>query len=76
MKNYHVTKSKDGSGWALKKEGAERATLKADTKAGLVKATSEFMQGKEASVKIHKQDGTIQEERTYPKSADPTKTPG
>ena len=28
------------------------------------------------SLKIHKQDGTIQEERTYPKSDDPKNTPG
>lgn len=76
MKNYHITKSTDGNGWALTKEGGERASLKANTKADLVKATSEFMQGKEASVKIHKQDGTIQEERTYPKASDPAITPG
>jgi hypothetical protein len=76
MKNYHITKSTDGNGWALKKEGGERASLKASTKADLVKATSEFMQGKKASVKIHKQDGTIQEERTYPGTSDPAITPG
>jgi Uncharacterized protein conserved in bacteria (DUF2188) len=28
------------------------------------------------SVKIQKMDGKIQEERTYPKSADPKKSPG
>ena len=28
------------------------------------------------SLKIHKQDGTIQEERTYPKSDDPRNTLG
>jgi hypothetical protein len=76
MKNYHITKAKDGNGWALKKEGGDRASLKAETKAELVKATSQFMQGKEGSVKIHKQDGTIQEERTYPGTSDPASSPG
>ena len=76
MKNYHISKSKDGNGWELKKEGGDSATLKADTKAELVKATSDFMQGKEASVKIHKQDGTFQEERTYPGTSDPANSPG
>lgn len=76
MKNYHITKSKSGNGWDLKKEGGERATLKADTKAEIVKATSQFLQDKGGSVKIHKENGQIQEERTFPRSADPKKTPG
>lgn len=76
MKNYHITKAKNGEGWDLKKAGGERATLKAETKAEIIKSTSQFMQGKEASVKIHKGDGQIQEERTYPRASDPKKTPG
>lgn len=76
MNNYHITKSKSGNGWDLKKEGGERATLKAETKAELVKATSQLLQDKGGSVKIHKGNGQIQEERTYPRSADPKKTPG
>lgn len=76
MNNYHITKSKTGAGWDLKKEGGDRASLKADTKAEIVKATSEFLQGKGGSVKIHKENGQIQEERTYPRSADPKKSPG
>lgn len=75
MKNYHITKSK-GEGWELKAEGGSRASLKANTKAEIVKGTSDLMQGKGASVKIHKGDGTIQEERTYPRSSDPKKSPG
>lgn len=74
MKSYHITKSKDG--WDLKKEGAQRASLKAETKAQIVKATSAFMQDKGGSVKIHKGNGQLQEERTYPGSSDPKITPG
>jgi len=29
-----------------------------------------------ASVKFHKKDGTLQEERTYPRSADPRESKG
>lgn len=76
MKNYHITKSSNGTGWDLKKEGAARATIKAPTKAELVKATSELLQKSGASVKIHKETGAFQEERTYPRSADPKKSPG
>jgi hypothetical protein len=74
MDNYHITKADDH--WELKKEGASRASLTAATKDEIVEKTHSFMEGKTASVKIHKLDGTIQEERTYPRSADPTKSKG
>jgi len=76
MQNYHITKSKNGTGWDLKKEGGDRATLKAETKVEIVKETSTLLQAKGGSVKIHKENGQIQEERTYPRSADPKKSPG
>lgn len=74
MDNYHITKS--DKLWALVKEGAQRASKTADTKAEITAIASEFLQGKTASLKIHKEDGTIQEERTFPRSADPQKTKG
>jgi len=42
----------------------------------MLQMTATFLEGKTASVKIHKKDGTIQEERTYPRSADPHQTRG
>lgn len=74
MDNYQITPT--DSGWVLKKEGAERASKTATMKAEIIKLASEFLEGKTASLKIHKQDGTIQEERTYPRSADPKKIKG
>lgn len=74
MDNYHITKSDNG--WELKKEGAARASKTASTKTEIVKMAVEFLDGKTASLKIHKEDGTIQEERTYPRSADPSKSKG
>lgn len=74
MDNYHITKT--DKGWALTKQGAERASKTAATKAELLELSSAFFEGKTASVKIHKEDGTIQEERTYPRSSDPKKTKG
>lgn len=74
MDNHHITKS--GDHWILKKQGAERASKTADTKAEIIKLAVEFLEGKTVSLKIHKEDGTIQEERTYPRSADPTRTKG
>ncbi|RRV10556.1 DUF2188 domain-containing protein [Pseudomonas sp. v388] len=74
MDNYQITKT--DKGWALTKQGAGRASKTASTKAEITSLASEFLEGKTASLKIHKEDGTIQEERTYPRAADPTKTKG
>jgi len=74
MDNYHITK--DGDHWKLKKEGNERATTTADTKAEIIQMTKEHMADKVGSVKIHKENGQFQEERTYQRKDDPKKTPG
>lgn len=74
MDNYHITKKENA--WELVKEGAQRASETASTKAEITEIASEFLQGKTASLKIHKEDGTVQEERTFPHAADPRKTKG
>ncbi|MXI49847.1 DUF2188 domain-containing protein [Pseudomonas moraviensis] len=74
MDYYHIKKTE--TLWELVKEGAQRASRTASTKAEITEIASEFLQGKTASLKIHKEDGTIQEERTFPRSADPRKTKG
>lgn len=74
MENYHIVKT--GTYWSLKKQGAVHASKTAGTKDELVKLASEFLSTHTASLKIHKEDGTIEEERTYPRSADPAQTPG
>ncbi len=69
-KTYHVTKTDDG--WQGKLEGGQRASIKGDTKEDVVKKTIELAKNQEkSSVKIHKTNGKFQEERTYPKKADP-----
>ncbi len=67
---YHITKTDDG--WQGKKEGGERASIKGETKDEVLRKTIDIAKKQgDASVVIHKQDGKIQEERTYPKSSDP-----
>jgi hypothetical protein len=77
MKNkYHVTRRPDG-GWQGKAQGAERASVVSDRKADAQRATIDIAKNKgDASVYIHGRDGRIQEERTYPRSADPRETKG
>ena len=74
MDNYHITK--DGEKWKLKKEGSQRASKTADTKKDIIAQTRGFMNDKTASVKIHKEDGKFQEERTYQRKDDPRKSKG
>ncbi|MCQ4261026.1 DUF2188 domain-containing protein [Stutzerimonas stutzeri] len=74
MDNYHIVST--DSGWELRKEGAARASKTAGTKDEFLNMTGTLMEGKTASVKIHKKDGVIQEERTYPRAADPRETKG
>jgi hypothetical protein len=68
--------SKNGNSWELKAQGAKRASLKSSTKEKAISEMREFMSSREGSVKIRKEDGTIQEERTYPRSSDPSSTRG
>ncbi len=77
MKNkYHVTRRADGS-WQGKAQGADRASVVSERKADVQRATIDIAKNKgDASVYIHGRNGRIQEERTYPRSADPKKTKG
>ncbi len=52
----HVVPSKDG--WAVKKEGAVRASVLSSTKAGAVKAANNIKSVDR--IVVHKKDGTIQ----------------
>lgn len=69
-KTYHVTKTKDG--WQGKLEKGQKASTTGSTKAEVMKKTIELAKKQgNSSVRIHKADGKIQEERTYPKGSDP-----
>jgi len=74
MDNYHI--AKDGNKWKLKKEGSDRSLKTADTKNEIIDKMREFMNDKTGSVKIHKENGAIQEERTYQRKDDPRKSKG
>jgi Uncharacterized protein conserved in bacteria (DUF2188) len=74
MDKYDITKK--GDDWQLKKQGADRAIKKSETKEEAVQHMRDFMSDKVGSVRIHKQDGKIQEERTYQRKDDPKKSKG
>jgi hypothetical protein len=77
LDKFHLTRRANGQ-WALEPEGGGRAKAlfqrKADaTRGGALRAALGSNGG---SVRIHKTDGKIQEERTYPRSKDPTGSEG
>lgn len=76
MDQYHFT-FQDGQ-WKLTKANAERAALVFGdaTKEKALADTIEYMIKHEGSLRIHGLDGKIQEERTYPRSADPRRSKG
>ena len=74
LDKYHLTKDNDE--WKLKKEGNQNASLKAETKKQAVKDMQDFMKDKTGSVRIHKTNGRIQEERTYQRRNDPRRSKG
>ena len=74
MDNYHITKK--GEKWNLTKEGGQRPSKSAETKSAIIDMTRDYMKDKTGSVKIHKQDGRFQEERTYQRKDDPSKSKG
>lgn len=74
MDNYHLVKRDDD--WKLQKQGADRAAMTFDDKKSAVAESAKFMRQHGGSLKIHNMDGKFQEERTYPRSADPRKSRG
>jgi hypothetical protein len=74
MKRVDITKK--GEEWVAK--SGNDTVAKAPTKEEAVKRTAKAARAmpEAVSVKIHKVDNTIQEERTYPRKADPRKSKG
>jgi len=70
-KVYHVT-TNGSNGWKSMMENTGRPCVTGINKQDVVNRTVEIAKHHtKCSVIIHKQDGTIQEERTYPRSSDP-----
>lgn len=73
---YTLHKDAETDKWRLEKEGSDRAKARYDTKEEALKGLRTAVGPEGGSVRIRKVDNTIQEERTYPRSKDPKKTPG
>jgi hypothetical protein len=74
MQNYHLLPA--GRRWKLTSEFSNSTIGEFTSKEEALDACIEFMRGRTGSLKIHKADGTIEEERTYPRAEDPVGSPG
>lgn len=77
LDNYDLYK--DGENWALRKRGNENNSkvFKGQNKTDATQDAASYLRKKgNASLKIRKENGQIQEERTYPRSKDPRNSPG
>ena len=76
LPSYHLTKK--GEKWRLEPAGSDRAIRIFDRKEDALKGgvLREAVGRGGGSVKIHKQDGRIQQERTYPHNRDPKDSKG
>ena len=76
LNKYTLHKDQKSDKWRLEKEGSNRAKRTFDTKDDALKNLRGVVGSDGGSVRIRKVDNTIQEERTYPRSKDPKRSPG
>jgi len=78
LPKYTLSKDEKKGDWKLTSDGTGRVKERFDTKADATKggALEKAVGSGGGSVKIQKEDGKFQEERTYPGSKDPKKSPG
>ena len=76
LNKYTLHKDQKSVKWRLEKEGSNRAKRTFDTKDDALENLRDVVGPDGGSVRIRKVDNTIQEERTYPRSKDPKRSPG
>ena len=72
--NWHIVFHRDPRRWLLKEEGTGRILRTRRLKTMMIEEAAEMGRLEGASVRIHKMDGRIQEERTY--RTDPRRSGG
>ena len=78
LPKYTLSKDQAKNDWVLKEDGGSRAKRRFATKSEATEGgvLENAVGNSGGSVKIKKEDGQFQEERTYPRSADPKSSPG
>jgi hypothetical protein len=77
LPKFHLVHDQKKDDWKLQDSSGRtvrRFDTKGDATAGGV--LKDAIGGKGGAVRIHKEDGVFQEERTFPRSRDPKSSPG
>lgn len=74
MNRYDLTR-KNGQ-WQLVQQGTGEPLVTSQNKEEALRQSMELVRERTGSLRIHKEDGTFEEERTYPRAADPRQSPG
>lgn len=69
---HHVVPHENG--WAVRREGADRASVVTLTKEQAIERAREIAERECGGIIIHRENGTIQEERTYGADSDPPRS--
>ena len=77
LHRFTLKKHKQLGGWALIDQSGDILRIFATKAEALAGGKLERLVGKQGgSVRVHKQDGSFEEERTFPRSRDPRASPG
>lgn len=78
LRKLHLVKDPSKGDWKLEPQGGGRAVRRFEKKDDATRggALSDALGKQGGSVRIHRQDGQIQEERTFPRSSDPKDSKG
>lgn len=74
MDQYYLVH--DGDHWKFRAEGGTRAIRSFAWKVDGMTFSVDYMRKHGGSLSVQRRDGTFQEERTYPRSQDPRRSPG
>lgn len=78
LQKFTLSHDKKQDDWKLTNDGTDRVVRRFDMKADATKGgvLERVVGDAGGSVKIEKMNGRYQEERTYPREKDPSKSPG
>ena len=77
LATFTLFRDADSREWVLKRDGAQRALKRFTSKTlAMEHLPKRFGDRYPTSIKIQKQDGTLEEERTYPRSMDSRRSKG
>lgn len=75
-KYYEIVYDRLGKRWVFRQQGTSNAIRAANTKAEVIAEAIAICNNQYCSLRIHLENGLFEEERTYPRSSDPTQYPG